>query len=96
MNNQAALAGTGTVRKWSQSPLALLEEPVDLLLKGGVRHGTGYREGVGEAMTVRADDEEPRRAKKAQRGGGQLAIGHDRWDVLLRIHASRERFFVQL
>jgi len=33
-------------------------------------------------MAVRADDEEPRRATKAERSG-QLAIGHDRRDVLL-------------
>ncbi len=88
--------GTGTIRKWSQSPSALLEEAVDFLLKGGVRHGTGDREGVDEAMTVRADDEESWRAVEAERGGGQFAIGHDRRDVLLRIHAGRERFFVQL
>ena len=75
---------------------ALLEEAVDLLPEGLEGHGAGDREGVGEAMTVCADDEEPRRAKKAERGGGQLAVGHDRWDVLLRIHASREGFFVQL
>src|SRR5205823_14921878 len=48
------------------------------------------------AMTVRADDEESWRAVEAERGGGQFAIGHDRRDVLLRIHAGRERFFVQL
>src|SRR2546422_10934224 len=83
--------GDNAVRPFS----ALLEEALDLRAEDVVAHGAGDREGVGEAMAVRADDQEPRRATKAERGS-QLAIGHDRRDVLLRIHAGRERVFVQL
>src|SRR5438093_3819798 len=97
MNNQAAFTGTGTIRKWSQSPRsAFLEEAVDLGAEPFIGYRAGDHEGVGEAMTVRADDEESWRAVEAERGGGQFAIGHDRRDVPLGIHAGRERFFVQL